>query len=132
MPKLPPKEDDMGYTGDLPSMATNMRNMQNHLKRKIRVDEIHPDNVTDEERKLMSEKVIYNKDIKGIELTYEGHCFIDLDALFEGEKNPFAADTVKKWWVKYGRLHVELYNGIIIEKCVIHHVGWCNLHAKNY
>ena len=70
----------------------------------------------------MSEKVIYNKDIKGIELTYEGHCFIDLDALFEGEKNPFAADTVKKWWVKYGRLHVELYNGIIIEKCVIHHV----------
>lgn len=49
MPKLPPKEDDMGYTGDLPSMATNMRNMQNHLKRKIRVDKIHPDNVTDEE-----------------------------------------------------------------------------------
>ena len=26
-----------------------MRNMKSHLKRKMRMDEIHPDNVTDEE-----------------------------------------------------------------------------------
>ena len=70
----------------------------------------------------IKEKAIYNKDIKGIELTYEGHCFIDLDALFEGEKNPFVEGKVKEWWVKYGELYVELDDGSIIEKCVIHHV----------
>tara|TARA_B100000902_G_C27125009_1_gene820640 strand:+ start:201 stop:440 length:240 start_codon:yes stop_codon:yes gene_type:complete len=46
MPKLP---KDTGYTGDMPTSITSMRNMKSHLIRKMRMDELHPDNVTDDE-----------------------------------------------------------------------------------
>ena len=54
---------------------------------------------------------IDNKDIKKIELTYETHCCIDLEELFnpeDGETNPFAEGRVKGWWVKYGTLYIKL------------------------
>lgn len=56
----------------------------------------------------MSEKPIYNQDIKKIELTFEGHCCIDLEEVFEGRTNPFTEGKVKQWWVKHGTLYVEL------------------------
>ena len=49
MPQLPRDDKDTGYAGDIPTSITSMRNMKSHLKRKMRMDEIHPDNVTDDE-----------------------------------------------------------------------------------
>ncbi len=59
----------------------------------------------------IKKQVIDNKDIKQIELTFETHCCIDLGNVFEGEENPFAEGEVKRWWVKYGTLFLELHNG---------------------
>ena len=49
MPQLPRDDKDTGYAGDMPTSITSMRNMRSHLKRKMRMDEIHPDNVSDDE-----------------------------------------------------------------------------------
>ena len=43
------------------------------------------------------EKEIENKDIQRIELTFESHCLIDLDEVFDmedGDTNPFAEGNV--------------------------------------
>lgn len=67
------------------------------------------------------ERTIDNKDIKMIELTYETHCCIDLEDVFnieDGDTNPFAEGKVKQWWVKYGTLYVELHDGSQIERDV--------------
>jgi len=60
--------------------------------------------------------MIDNKDIKKIELTFEGHCTIDIEEL--DSYNFFAEGKVKQWWVKYGTLHMELTDGNIIEEDV--------------
>jgi len=75
---------------------------------------------------------IRGKDTKRIELTFEGHCCIDLEEVFEGKTNPFAEGKVKQWWVKNGRLYVELDDGSLIEECVVHHVvhAYDNLDTK--
>ena len=61
--------------------------------------------------------MIDNKDIKRIELTYEGHCCIDLEQIFPKLKeNPFAEGKVKQWWVKWGTLYMELHDGSEVER----------------
>ena len=73
------------------------------------------------------EKEIENKDIKRIELTFESHCCIDLDEIFnpeDGDTNPFAEGKVKQWGVKYGMLYMELNDeDAIIERDVTWWVG---------
>tara|TARA_R100000655_G_scaffold2737_2_gene10562 strand:+ start:634 stop:954 length:321 start_codon:yes stop_codon:yes gene_type:complete len=72
------------------------------------------------------EKEIENKDIQRIELTFESHCLIDLDEVFDmedGDTNPFAEGKVKQWWVKYGMLYMELDDDTIIERDVSWWVG---------
>ena len=67
----------------------------------------------------IEEKVIDNKDIKKIELTYDTHCCIDLEELFnpeDGEANPFAEGRVKGWWVKHGTLYMDLDDDTTIER----------------
>lgn len=61
--------------------------------------------------------MIDNKDIKTIELTYEGHCCLDLEDVFGIEEcaNPFAEGKVKQWWVKWGSLYMELHDGSKME-----------------
>tara|TARA_R110002012_G_scaffold62914_1_gene165503 strand:- start:30389 stop:30709 length:321 start_codon:yes stop_codon:yes gene_type:complete len=69
----------------------------------------------------MMDKVIDNKDIKKIELTYDTHCCLDLDEVFnpeDGETNPFAEGRVKGWWVKYGILYMVLDDATTIERDV--------------
>lgn len=80
----------------------------------------------------MSEKAIYNQDIESIELTFEGHCCIDLIEVFEGQTNPFAEGKVKQWWVKHGTLYVELDDDTMIEEDVTHFVAqaYDNLDTK--
>jgi len=70
--------------------------------------------------------MIDNKDIKRIELTFEGHCCIDLEEVFnpeDGDTNPFAEGRVKRWWVKYGMLYMELDDDTIIKRDVSWWVG---------
>ena len=68
--------------------------------------------------------MIDNKDIKRIELTFETHCCIDLEEVFEDDDtNPFAEGKVKQWWVKYGTLYMELDDDTIIERDVCNWVG---------
>ncbi len=67
-----------------------------------------------------------NKDIKKIELTFEGHCEIDLDDLFnpeDGETNPFAEGRVERWWVKWGTMYMVLDDDTTIERDVSCWVG---------
>ncbi len=74
----------------------------------------------------IEKKVIDNKDIKKIELTYETHCCIDLDYLFnpeDGETNPFAEGRVKRWWIKHATLYMELDDDTTIERDVSWWVG---------
>lgn len=67
----------------------------------------------------IEEKVIDNKDIKQIELTFETHCTLDLEEVFPKLKeNPFAEGEVKKWWVKHGTLYMELNDGTTRERDV--------------
>ena len=69
----------------------------------------------------IEEKVIDNKDIKKIELTYGTHCCLDLDEVFnpeDGETNPFAEGRVKGWWVKHGTLYMDLDEDTTIERDV--------------
>jgi len=71
--------------------------------------------------------MIDNKDIKKIELTFETHCCLDLDEIFDiedGETNPFAEGKVKQWWVKYGTLYMDLHDGSGIERDVSYWVGY--------
>tara|TARA_B100001113_G_scaffold65898_1_gene50665 strand:- start:454 stop:918 length:465 start_codon:yes stop_codon:yes gene_type:complete len=74
--------------------------------------------------------MIDNKDIKRIELTFESHCCIDLDEVFnmeDGDTNPFAEGKVKQWWVKWGTLYMDLHNGSerYVDKTVIQRdVSW--------
>jgi len=82
---------------------------------------------------MSKEKAIYNQDIGRIELTYEGHCCIDLEEVFEDDDtNPFAEGKVKQWWVKYGRLYVELDDNTMIERDVTYWVSdaYDNLDTK--
>lgn len=77
----------------------------------------------------IKKQVIDNKNIKQIELTFETHCCIDLDEVFnpeDGVRNPFAEGEVKRWWVKYGTLYLELHNGTTWERDV------CSLVADAY
>ena len=70
--------------------------------------------------------MIDNKDIKRIELTFESHCCIDLDEVFnmeDGDTNPFAEGKVKQWWVKYGTLYMELHDGSEIARDLTCWVG---------
>ena len=67
--------------------------------------------------------MIDNKDIKMIELTYEGHCSLDLEQVFRDEPNPFAEGEVKQWWVKWGSLYMELHDGSEMEIDVSYWVG---------
>lgn len=74
----------------------------------------------------IEKKAIDNKDIKKIELTYETHCCIDLDYLFnpeDGETNPFAEGRVKRWWIKHATLYMELDDDTTIERDVSWWVG---------
>jgi len=64
-----------------------------------------------------------NKDIKTIELTYETHCSMPLEDVFDGDTNLFAEGKVKQWWVKYGTLYMELHDGTTKEKDVSYWVG---------
>jgi len=67
----------------------------------------------------IEKKAIDNKDIKKIELTYETHCCIDLDELFnpeDGETNPFAEGRVIGWWIKYDRITIALDDDTVIRR----------------
>ena len=66
MPQLPRDDKDTGYAGDMPTSITSMRNMKSHLKRKMRMDEIHPDNVSDDEMTLVR-KWLRRLDISDVE-----------------------------------------------------------------
>lgn len=67
--------------------------------------------------------MIDNKDIKRIELTFETHCCIDLEDVFDGDTNLFAEGKVKQWWVKWGTLYMELHDGSEIERDVTDYVA---------
>ena len=67
--------------------------------------------------------MIDNKDIKQIELTFDGHCCIDLDEVFGDETNPFAEGKVKRWGVKWGILYMILHDGSEIERDVSWYVS---------
>ena len=81
-------------------------------------EEMNDEEMNDEER------MIDYKDMKTIELTYEGHCSMPLEDVFDGDTNLFAEGKVKQWWVKYGTLYMELHDGREIERDVSYWVGY--------